>query len=128
MSGGYQRTGGGNPLLGVPIMRCASCGALNQTGKLPWSAMTPWQRKWLLMGAVFRALIVGLVFSVVVGFALSLVLNANVFDKSPIPWITSLLGGEALSFLYSWRLYRRAIPLIEQSTAAQDWDSAPQVI
>jgi hypothetical protein len=128
MSGGYQMSGGGNPLLGVPVIRCQSCGALNRTGKLPWSAMSRYQRRWLLIGAAYRALMVGLIFSVGVGFFVWLVIGSDSFDRTLAPWIVSILFGEILSFIYSWRLYKRAIPRIEQATEDQDWDSAPQII
>jgi hypothetical protein len=128
VSGGYRMSGGGNPLLGVPVMRCQACGALNRTGKLPWSAMTRSQRRWLIAGAAYRAFMTGLIFSVGVGFLIALVFGQRSFDETAVPWVASLLLGEALSFWYSWRLYRRAIPRIEAASAAKDWDSAPQVI
>jgi len=70
----------------------------------------------------------GLIFAVGVGFLVALVVGQRAFDRSFAPWVIALVGGEALSFLYSWRLYRRAIPRIERATAAGDWNSAPQVI
>lgn len=128
MSNGYRMTGGGNPLLGVPAMRCQWCGTLNRTGKMPWSAMTRSQRRWLVVGACFRAIMTGLVFSVGVGFLLTFAIGESAFDRPGLSWLVSLAGGEGLSFLYSWRLYRRAIPRIEEATAAKDWDSGPQVV
>jgi hypothetical protein len=89
--------------------------------------MTQWQRRSLIAGASVRTLWTGVLFTIAIGAVVSTGLGEDRFWDSWAP-IWSIMIGEGLSIAYSWRLYRRAIPRIEQATAAQDWDTAPQVI